>query len=289
MLRIIQAAGASACLVATFATVRDIYAGRNESNVIYGLLGSMLAFVPAVGPLLGALIDTFLGWQAIFVVLGLGMAVSCMAAWRFWAETRQQQTAGIRWSELALPLKHLHFWLYTLCYSAGMGSFFVFFSVSPRVMMGRLELSQLTFSLWFATVAIAMMVTARIMGQLVPRWGTLKTLRLAMALLVLGAMLLAAGQYILPQSIAGFIVPMWLIGTGIATAVSVAPNGALRGFDHIAGTATAVYFCLGGLLLGSAGTVIIALIPGETAWPIITYSLVFSATVLGLSLVKNAQ
>ncbi len=51
-LRILQACGASACLVSTFATVRDIYAGREESNVIYGILGSMLAMVPAVGPLL---------------------------------------------------------------------------------------------------------------------------------------------------------------------------------------------------------------------------------------------
>ncbi len=53
---------------------------------------------------------------------------------------------------------------------------------------------------------------------------------------------------------------MWLVGVGIATAVSVAPNAALRGFDHIAGTATAVYFCLGGLLLGIIGTLIITLL-----------------------------
>ncbi len=46
-----------------------------------------------------------------------------------------------------------------------------------------------------------------------------------------------------------FIAPMWLVGIGVATAVSVSPNGALRKFDHVAGTVTAVYFCLGGVLL----------------------------------------
>lgn len=86
-LRILQACGASACLVSTFATVRDIYAGREESNVIYGILGSMLAMVPAVGPLLGALVDMWLGWRAIFAFLGLGMIAASAAAWRFWPET----------------------------------------------------------------------------------------------------------------------------------------------------------------------------------------------------------
>ena len=47
-LRTFQAAGASACLVAVFATVRDVYAKRPEGSVIYGLLGSMLAMVPAL-------------------------------------------------------------------------------------------------------------------------------------------------------------------------------------------------------------------------------------------------
>ena len=46
--RLLQAVGASAALVATFATVRDVYASRPEGVVIYGLFSSMLAFVPAL-------------------------------------------------------------------------------------------------------------------------------------------------------------------------------------------------------------------------------------------------
>ncbi|RUY60357.1 MFS transporter, partial [Mesorhizobium sp. M7A.F.Ca.CA.001.05.1.1] len=40
VLRVVQAIGASAILVATFATVRDVYAQRAESAVIYGLFSS---------------------------------------------------------------------------------------------------------------------------------------------------------------------------------------------------------------------------------------------------------
>ncbi|MEL5396162.1 CmlA/FloR family chloramphenicol efflux MFS transporter [Serratia nevei] len=281
--RVLQAFGASACLVSTFATVRDIYSGCVESNVIYGLLGSVLAIVPAVGPLLGALVNAYLGWRAIFGLLGIAMIGAVTAAWRLWPETRRQRTADLQWTQLLLPVKRLNFWLYTLCYSAGMGSFFVFFSTAPWLMMGRQGLSQLSFSLLFATVAIAKMVTARIMGQLIPRWGSLNALRVGMGCLVVGALLLVVGEILIPNSVLGFVAPMWCVGVGIATAVSVAPNGALQGFDHVAGTATAVYFCLGGLLLGGIGTLIITFLPSDTTWPIIAYCLILATAVLCLS------
>ncbi|MBD2813251.1 CmlA/FloR family chloramphenicol efflux MFS transporter [Xenorhabdus sp. Flor] len=288
-LRVIQACGASACLVAIFAAVRDIYSGRKESNIIYGLLSSMLAMVPAVGPLLGALVNTWLGWRAIFGLLGCAMAVAVITAWKRYPETRQKRAAGLQWSQRLLPVKRLNFWLYTLCYSAGMGSFFVFLSTAPWVMTGRQGLSQLTFSLLFATVAIVMMVTSRIVGGSIVRWGRLNMLRAGMCCLVAGALLLAVGELLMPESVLGFIAPMWLIGVGISTGVSVAPNGALRGFDHIAGTVTALYFCLGGLLLGMVGTFTITLLSNQTSWPIITYCLIMATMVLCLSCFINNE
>lgn len=218
------------------------------------------------------------------------MIATCLVAWRLWPETRRQRTSDLQWSQLLLiPMKRFNFWLYTLCYSAGMGSFFVFFSTAPRLMMGRQELSQLSFSLLFATVAIAMMGTARIMGRLIPRWGSLNTLRIGMGCLMTGASFLVMNELWTPLSVLGFIAPMWLVGVGVATAVSVAPNGALRGFDHIAGAVTAVYFCLGGLLLGGIGTLIIALLPSDTAWPIIAYCMILATVVLGLSCINSAR
>ncbi|PHM38501.1 Chloramphenicol resistance protein [Xenorhabdus innexi] len=289
-LRIIQACGASACIVAMFAAVRDIYSGRQEINFIYGLLGSMLAMVPAIAPLLGTLIDVWLGWRAIFVLLGISMAVTVIVFWIFCPESRQKRMADFQWSQLLLPVKSLNFWLYTFCYSAGLGSFFVFFSTAPWVMMNRQGLSQITFSLLFATVAIAMMVAARSVGNLIAQWGLLKTLRIGMLCLIAGAFLLSAGEIFMPDSVSGFIIPMWLVGIGIAMAVAIAPNGALQGFDHMAGTVTAFYSCLGGLLLGIGGTFTITILSNTTTWPIIVYCLVLAIVVLCLScFINNRQ
>ncbi len=75
-------------LVATFATVRDVYANRPEGVVIYGLFSSMLAFVPALGPIAGALIGEFLGWQAIFITLAILAMLALLNAGFRWHETR---------------------------------------------------------------------------------------------------------------------------------------------------------------------------------------------------------
>ncbi|TRT54151.1 MFS transporter, partial [Salmonella enterica] len=71
--RLLQAVGASAMLVATFATVRDVYANRPEGLVLYGLFSSMLAFLPALGPVAGALLAAFTGWRALFLSLAISL------------------------------------------------------------------------------------------------------------------------------------------------------------------------------------------------------------------------
>ncbi|ABQ69735.1 hypothetical protein Swit_3389 [Rhizorhabdus wittichii RW1] len=124
--RLLQAIGASAAMVATFATVRDVYGNRPEGVVIYGLFSSMLAFVPALGPIAGALIGTSLGWQAIFITLaGLAFLALLNAMFR-WHETQPEDQAKMRrpvWPIFVSPA----FWVYTLGFSAAMGTFFTFF------------------------------------------------------------------------------------------------------------------------------------------------------------------
>lgn len=149
--------------------------------------------------------------------------------------------------------------------------------------MGRKSLSPILFSIVFATVAIAMMIAVRMMGKLIPAWGSVKVMRIAIGCLILGGMMLIISEIFLPSWVPGFIAPMWIIGIGIAMSVSIAPNGALQGFDEIAGTVTAVYFCLGGIILGSIGTVIISIFPIGTSWPIVAFCFILAAIVIVLS------
>lgn len=269
-LRVIQAAGAAAALVATFATVRDVYATRPESTIIYGLFGSMLAFVPALGPVLGALVDHGLGWRAIFVLLALLGTITGLQALVRWPETR---TSGqvVRPAHVGRILTSAAFWVHTIGFSAAMGSFFVYFSTAPKVLIDRLGLSAIAFSLVFATPAVVMIITSRFIAALVRRWGERGCLFRGMALLVAGAALLASGEIFGLSSTMAFVGPMWLIAVGIVVTCAVTANGALRAFGDVAGTATAIYYCAESTIVGVAGTLVVLWLPADTAWPLAAF------------------
>lgn len=283
-LRLLQAIGASAALVATFATVRDVYAERPEGVTIYGLFSAMLAFVPALGPIVGALIAGHFGWRAIFVTLGvLAIAASAHAMPR-WRETRPLDAEGQRRS-FGPILTNGAFWTYTLGFSAAMGSFFVFFSTAPRVLIDRAGYSGLDFSLVFATAALVMILTTRFAKRFVALWGIAGSLARGMALLILGSVLLMVGQSVAAASFWTFVLPMWVIAIGIVFTGSVTANGALQAFGHVAGTAVALYFCIQSLIVGVLGTLAVVFLGGDTAWPLAGYSsamAIVTLTALGL-------
>lgn len=277
--RVLQALGASATLVALFATVRDVYADRPEGVVIYSLFSSILAFVPALGPIAGALITRMGGWQAIFLSLAAMGLIAWIHALCRWQETRPAKPLHSQQCALAV-FKSPAFWVYTLGFSTGMGTFFVYFSTAPRVLIGQAGYSEVDFSLAFASVALVMTATTRLSKTFVARWGTAGSLRRGMGLIALAALLLAAGQLLLEPSFSSFILPMWLAAMGIVMTVSVTANGALAQFNDVAGSAVAIYFCVESLIVSVFGTLAVTLLGGDTAWPLVVFGLGMSSVVL---------
>jgi DHA1 family florfenicol/chloramphenicol resistance protein-like MFS transporter len=286
-LRLLQAIGASAMLVALFATVRDVYAERPESTVIYSLMNAMLAFVPALGPIAGALIASGFGWRGIFVALGLPALVMLAIALLAWHETRPVQRPGAGGGGFLPVLRSPAFWTYTCAFGTAMGTFFVFFSTAPRVLMGNGSMGELEFSVAFATVALAMIVTTRFAKGFVARWGIAGSVVRGMVLLLAGTGLLLVGQLWLQPSGVSFIVPMWLVAVGIVVTTAVTANGALQEFSDVAGTAVALHFCIQSLIVGVVGTLFVLFLGGDTAWPLIGYAaamaLVTLASIGGLA------
>ncbi|MGE6608340.1 CmlA/FloR family chloramphenicol efflux MFS transporter [Halomonas sp. NPDC076908] len=279
LLRLIQAAGAAAMLVAVFATVRDVYADAPESAVIYSLMNAMLACVPALGPIAGALMARYFGWEAIFLVLCISALAALPFALPKWHETRQVRKPSNR-AGFGLVLKSPYFWVYTLAFGTAMGAFFVFFSTAPRVLIEGADFSELGFSVAFATVAIVMIATTRFSKRFVARWGIPGCVIRGMLMLLFSASLLGLGEIFLTASFWSYVVPMWLVAVGIVFTTSVTANGALHEFSEMAGTAVALHFCVQSLIVGVIGTGVVIALNGGTAWPLIAYTGCMAAITL---------
>jgi len=277
--RLLQASGASAVLVATFATVRDVYADREEGVVIYSAFGAILSFVPALGPIVGAVVADSFGWRAIFVLLALLTLTAAINATVWWHETRPPVSVNSRRSVLPI-FASFPFWVYTLAFSAVMGTFFVFFSIAPRVLIGHAGYSEFGFSLAFATVAGVMIVTTRFARSMVARWGIPGCVTRGMLMLICGAALLAFGQIFGSPSFASFLLPVWIMAVGIVFAASVTANGALAEFGDTAGSAVAFYSCIQSLIVSIGGTLSVTILDGDSAWPLVTYSTAMALLVL---------
>ncbi len=277
--RLLQAGGASAVLVATFATVRDVYADREEGAVIYSAFGAILSFVPALGPIVGAVVADRFGWRAIFVLLALLSLMATINAMLRWHETRPSVAANARRSILPI-FASFTFWVYTLAFSAVMGTFFVFFSTAPRVLIGHAGYSEFGFSLAFATVACVMIATTRFARIFVGKWGVAGCATRGMLLLLCGAALLAVGQIYGSPSFASFLLPVWIMAVGIVLAASVTANGALAEFGDMAGSAVAFYSCIQSMIVSIGGTLSVTILDGDSAWPLVAYSTTMAFLVL---------
>ncbi|MCA7996918.1 CmlA/FloR family chloramphenicol efflux MFS transporter [Burkholderia metallica] len=288
-LRLLQALGASAALVATFATVRDVYADRPESSTLYSQFGAILAFVPALGPMLGAGIAHGFGWRAIFVMLGGAGCVAFGRAWPRWHETRPRAAGKPRQPVVSI-LRSPSFLVYSLGFGTAMGAFFVFFSIAPRVLVGQAGYSRTAFSAAFATVAIVMIVAARLARWCVSNWGIPGCFVRGAGVMMAGAIVLAACTALMAPSFVAFVMPMWIVAIGIVLMSSVTANGALREFDDTAGTAVSLYYCVQSLIVGGAGTFATLVLPGDTPWPLAAFCFVMpAACVVALAVLTRKR
>ncbi|MCW2887999.1 MAG: hypothetical protein QOE54_4411 [Streptosporangiaceae bacterium] len=100
--RAVQGVGASMIMPATLSTVNTVFTGRDRA-IAFGIWGSMIGGMAALGPLLGGWLATSYGWRWAFGVnLPIGVLL-VIGAVKLIPETRDEQARrGIDWPGAAL-------------------------------------------------------------------------------------------------------------------------------------------------------------------------------------------
>ena len=247
--RALQAAGACAGVVLGRAIVRDVY-GREGAARMLALVGSVMAFAPAIGPVLGGIVEVHFGWRWNFALLVVFAAVLLVLL-----SLRLVETNRLRDPTALDPVRMLRNYAtlvrdrryvgYALCVMFGYGGLFAFISGSSFVLIGDLGLTPDIYSWFFVMCVVGYFIGAQIATHLTMRLGIDR-------MLMLGAAInLAGGSVMLGVALGGLatpdikgatllVLPMALYMTGMGINMPNAQGGAMGPYPHMAGSASAL-------------------------------------------------
>jgi MFS transporter, DHA1 family, multidrug resistance protein len=242
--RVAQSLGASTGQTIGRAIIRDLYDRQHAASMI-GRVTSVVVLMPMVAPLIGGILDTLFGWEAIFAFTAVLSFAICAWALLDLPETRNLSLAPnlerhFR-ADLAALAASPRFFGYALCAGLGSAPFFSFLGAAPHVVVSMLGRTSAEYGLWFFVPSIGFMAGNFAVSRLTTRFGIDALIRWGIALTIAGC-LLNVSVYValpgwemftifLPQIVIGFGNGL-LLPTSIAGAVSIRPQ--------VAGTASGV-------------------------------------------------
>ncbi|NUU62192.1 multidrug effflux MFS transporter [Paenibacillus agri] len=256
--RFIQAFGAATGSVVTQTMLRESVSGERR-HVMFAQISAVIAFTPAVGPLIGGWVDQVFGFRAVFFVLVVMSVFLFMYAFLKLPETTN---VSQRSKVAILPVVRRMLAMPRVLVFGGLigginGVLFSYYAEAPFIFIEHFGLSPGVYGFMGIIVALASVVGAMISRRLLPLYAPEKIIHRGCLVMTGGALLLTLGSSLsgVPDILAVICMLMaifvMLIGAGMAL-----PNClslALVQFHDVIGTAGAI-FSLGYYLLVSLTT-----------------------------------
>ena len=243
--RLFQALGGCCTTVIGRVIVRD-YFDRHEQARLLGLISMAMAVSPMAAPVLGSLMLPFINWRGLFVLLGVIGALLCLVVFRRLPETRPPEVAAAPPSNLlriySLLLRDRYFLRYSLAIGCVYSTYFPFIAESSALLQRGYGLSATTYALVFAATISGYMLGANLFRRLVLRFEPDRLIAAAIALNVLGSLMLAAATTVLPGEWLAIVLPMVVIMVSVGMVIPACQLAVLQPYGAIAGTASGLFF-----------------------------------------------
>ncbi|MFJ7981551.1 multidrug effflux MFS transporter [Lysinibacillus xylanilyticus] len=252
--RFIQAFGAATGSIITQTILRESVSG-SKRHAMFAQISAVIAFTPAVGPLIGGWVDQALGFRAVFFVL-VAMSILLFIYAYFRLPETTDKTTRKRIAIFPVVKRIIsspRVLVFGLLIGGINGVLFSYYAEAPFIFINHFNLSPGLYGFLGIIVALASIIGAMISKRLVNKYRPEKVIHLGSLVMTVGALLLLIVST-LPLSnivlLMGILVSIFitLLGSGIAL-----PNClslALVNFQDVIGTAGAI-FSLGYYLLVS--------------------------------------
>ena len=277
--RFIQAFGAATGSIITQTILRESVSG-NRRHGMFAQISAVIAFTPAVGPLIGGWVDQALGFRAVFFVLvamSIGLFIYTYARLPETTQPAARQRIAI-WPVVKRIFASPTVLVYGLLIGGINGVLFSYYAEAPFIFIGHFQMTPGLYGFLGIIVALASILGAMISKRLITTHPPQQIIYIGCSVMLIGAFLLMIVCTLpLPISMLAMSIMVTvfilLLGSGIAL-----PNClslALVDFQDVIGTAGAI-FSLGYYLLVSVITSGMSLLHNESLLTMPLYFLVLT-------------
>lgn len=221
----------------SLAVIRDTAGERMLSQI--GYVSSAYAIAPMVGPTVGGLLASWLGWRANFAAFAILGACAIALVLRYLPETNRRRSTSMmqQFRGYGQLLISARFWAYACCMAFTIGTLYVFISGAPAVAVQTTQISTTMVGIYLGLVPAGFMIGSFAAA----RYGVRLT---PLQLIVFGRLLTCAGLLIGGALAAlqinhplAFFGPCVCIGLGNGLTMPAANSRVLSVYAGLSGTA----------------------------------------------------
>jgi DHA1 family bicyclomycin/chloramphenicol resistance-like MFS transporter len=264
--RILEAFGACAGIVLGRAIIRDVYEREAAARGI-ALVMLAMTLAPAISPAVGAYLAEWVGWRAIFALLGVLGGVALALTWARLGETNlnpvRLDLVGMVGTHMTL-LRSPAFLGFALCSACSSASWFTFCASAPYLLSELMVQPPSTYGLMILLPMACYMLGNAGAARFALRRGSLyllicgRSVALAAAVVMVGWYLFAGfGVWML-------FVPIALSSIGDGLSQPAAMAAGLSTYPRLAGTASGLIGFLQ-MSVAALGTFVVAMLPHDSA------------------------
>lgn len=279
--RLLQAMVLAGSIVG-LATLRDMYSTKDAAGKM-GIVAAAMSIAPMIGPAIGGILETFVGWRAIFALYSALGAAALALTWLDWGETlvKARRTPSEQAQAYAALLGSGLFWAYALCTTFSVATFYIFLAGAPFVALAVFGLSSAWVGVGLGSITAGFMVGSTVTSRMAPRVGLTRLILTGRVVALIG---LCGGAALF---LAGLSHPLLLFGAtifvGFGNGLTIANTnaGMISVRPDLAGSAAGLSGALqlfGGAVFASVTLVWI----GAGATPLRLLALMIAASTVAL-------
>lgn len=244
LFRGVQGLSAGAGMVVGRAIIRDSFEGHAAQRLM-SMVTMIFGLAPAIAPVIGGLLQSWLGWRAVFVFLALfGAALYLLCHLRL-PETlppssRQPFAAVPLFRNYVKLAGSLRLFLLSSAVALNFCGFFLYIASAPALIYGLLGLDENQFAWLFVPGIAGVMMGAFLSGRLAGRASPQRTVKIAYGLMFSAAALNLAYSGFFEPALPWTVLPVMLYSMGMALGMPSVTLLALDLFPHNRGMAASL-------------------------------------------------